>query len=77
VISQNFALIDEEREALIAAGVAGADGLATFRFFDKGIETNTKGVGVVATSRISPIYVAFSRKRAWMSPSYPGKPTPG
>ena len=48
-ISQNFALTDEERDALIAAGVAGADSLATFRFFTNGIETKTEGVDVVAT----------------------------
>ena len=48
-ISQNFVLTDEEREALIEEGVAGADSLATFRFFTNGIETQTEGFDVVAT----------------------------
>ncbi len=48
-ISQNFELTDEERQALIDAGVAGADSLATFRFFTNGIDTNTEGVDIVAT----------------------------
>ena len=48
-ISQNFALTDAERDALIEAGVAGADSLATFRFFTNGIETETEGFDLVAT----------------------------
>ncbi len=48
-ISQNFELSDAERDALIEQGVAGADSLATFRFFTNSIETNTEGVDVVAT----------------------------
>ena len=48
-ISQNFELTDEERDALIDQGVAGADSLATFRFFTNGIETETEGFDVVAT----------------------------
>ena len=48
-ISQNFELTDAERDALIDAGVAGADSLATFRFFTNGIETSTEGVDIVAT----------------------------
>lgn len=48
-ISQNFELTDAEREALIEAGVAGADSLATFRFFTNGIDTETKGIDIVAT----------------------------
>jgi iron complex outermembrane receptor protein len=48
-ISQNFELTDAERQALIDAGVAGADSLSTFRFFTNSIETETEGVDVVAT----------------------------
>ncbi len=48
-ISQNFELTEEERDALIEEGVAGADSLATFRFFTNGIETETEGFDVVAT----------------------------
>ncbi|WP_156507853.1 TonB-dependent siderophore receptor [Halioglobus sp. HI00S01] len=48
-VSQNFVLTDEERQALIDDGVAGANSLQTFRFFTNGIETNTKGFDVVAT----------------------------
>ena len=40
-VSQNFVLTDEERQALIDDGVAGANSLQTFRFFTNGIETNT------------------------------------
>lgn len=48
-VSQNFELTDEEIEALIAAGVSGANSLSTFRFFTNGIETETEGFDVVAT----------------------------
>ena len=48
-ISRNFELTDAERERLIEAGVAGADSLATFRFFSNGVETETKGYDLVAT----------------------------
>jgi iron complex outermembrane receptor protein len=48
-VSQNFALTDEERQALIDSGVAGANSLQTFRFFTNGIETNTEGFDIVAT----------------------------
>ncbi len=48
-ISQEFALTDAEKEALIAEGVAGADSLAAFRFFTNGLETETTGWDVVAT----------------------------
>ena len=48
-VSQNFELTPEEIEALIEAGVAGANSLSTFRFFTNGIETETDGIDVVAT----------------------------
>ena len=48
-VSQNFELTDEERDALIEQGVAGADSLSTFRFFTNGLDTKTTGFDVVAT----------------------------
>ncbi len=48
-VSQNFELTPEEIQALIDAGVAGANSLSTFRFFTNGIETETEGFDVVAT----------------------------
>jgi iron complex outermembrane receptor protein len=48
-ISQNFVLTPEEIEALIDQGVAGADSLATFRFFTNGLDTETSGFDIVAT----------------------------
>jgi len=48
-VSQNFELTQEEIDALIEAGVAGANSLSTFRFFTNGIETETDGIDVVAT----------------------------
>ncbi|MFT7286620.1 MAG: iron complex outermembrane receptor protein [Halieaceae bacterium] len=48
-ISQNFVLTAEEIDALIDQGVAGADSLATFRFFTNGLETETTGFDLVAT----------------------------
>lgn len=48
-VSQNFELTPEEIDALIDAGVAGANSLSTFRFFTNGIETETEGFDVVAT----------------------------
>ncbi len=48
-VSQNFELTGSEIQALIDAGVAGADSLSTFRFFTNGIETETEGFDVVAT----------------------------
>ncbi|MEP4486067.1 MAG: TonB-dependent receptor [Halioglobus sp.] len=48
-VSQNFELTEEEIDALIEAGVAGANSLSTFRFFTNGIETETEGFDVVAT----------------------------
>lgn len=48
-VSQNFELTQSEIDALIEAGVAGANSLSTFRFFTNGIETETDGIDVVAT----------------------------
>jgi len=48
-VSQNFELTEAEIQALIDAGVAGANSLSTFRFFTNGIETETEGFDVVAT----------------------------
>ena len=48
-ISQDFVLTDAEKDALEAAGVAGANSLETFRFFTNGLETETDGIDVVAT----------------------------
>ncbi len=48
-LSQNFELTDIEIAALIAAGVAGADSLSTFRFFTNGLNTETTGFDIVAT----------------------------
>jgi len=47
--SQNFALTESERQALIDQGVAGANSLSTFRFFANGFDTSTEGFDVVAT----------------------------
>jgi iron complex outermembrane recepter protein len=77
-ISQNFELTDAERDALIDAGVAGADRLSTFRFFTNGIETNTKGVDVVATYTmdssvgVTDFNVAYNRTETSVEDFVPG-----
>jgi len=48
-ISLNFELTEAEIQALLDAGVAGADSLSTFRFFTNGLETETTGFDIVAT----------------------------
>jgi len=66
-ISQNFELTGKERAALIDQGVAGADSLATFRFFTNGIETDTEGFDVVATYAldssvgVTTFYLAYNQ----------------
>lgn len=54
-ISQSAAqsLTEDQRQALEDSGVAGARGLATFRFFTNAFDTTTQGVEVVASSRFS------------------------
>lgn len=46
-LSQRYVLTDEERAALVAAGVAAAQTLSVFNFFVNGYKTRTQGIDLV------------------------------
>lgn len=77
-MSQNFTLTDEEKAALIDAGVSGANSLNNFRFFTNGIETNTSGIDVVATYSldsswgVSDIHFAYNQTKTSVEDYTPG-----
>ncbi|MET0790256.1 MAG: TonB-dependent receptor, partial [Polyangiaceae bacterium] len=46
-LSQRYVLSDDERAALVASGVAAAQGLSVFNFFVNGYKTRTQGLDLV------------------------------
>ncbi len=48
-LTQVFALVPEEVDALVAEGISSAGNLANFRFFTNDFSTRTQGVDLVAT----------------------------
>jgi len=72
-LTRNYQLTAAERALLVAAGVAGADSINTFRFFANGIETETRGVDLVASWDLdsalgqSRLQAAFNHTRTEVS----------
>jgi iron complex outermembrane receptor protein len=48
-VTQDFALTEQEIEALLALGITSAASIQSFRFFVNDFETTTQGIDVVAT----------------------------
>ncbi|MBB3062681.1 TonB-dependent receptor plug domain-containing protein [Microbulbifer rhizosphaerae] len=47
--SQDVTLSDTDRQALVDAGITGAESLTSFKFYTNDFDTNTRGVDLVAT----------------------------
>ena len=55
-LSQNFNLTEAERARLTSEGVASADNISTFRFFQNVFDTETRGVDLVTTWSVTTTY---------------------